>query len=347
METLVNTGEFGLIRLIRRLIKEEGTAGTGLVLGAGDDTAAMTPASGHDLLVTCDCMVEERHFLKEMSPYEIGRRAMAANISDIGAMGGTPRWALVSLGLEKDSSVQDVLEMYRGFLDQLNPMNAVIAGGNITRSKEGVFIDITLMGEVLRGRLVSRSGARPGDAVLVSGFPGQAATGLDLVLRGEDSKNSPEALTLIETYRNPTHRALEGQVIAETGLANAMIDISDGLMGDLGHICEESSVGAELHEEVLPVSDALRWAALRDDLDPQTLVTRPSDDYELIVICAPSNTEAIKQAVSRVSLVRMTRVGWITDDAGRLDLVREDGTRVSMEAGGWDHFQENAPKSRD
>ncbi|MFO7784519.1 MAG: thiamine-phosphate kinase [Thermodesulfobacteriota bacterium] len=339
METLSDAGEFGLIRGIRRLLKKAGATGTGVVLGVGDDTAAMTPTPGHDLLVTCDCMVEDRHFLKDvMSPYEIGRRAMAANISDIGAMGGIPRWALVSLGLENDSLVPDVLEMYRGFLDQLNPLNAIIAGGNITRSKAGTFIDITLMGEVARGRMVSRSGARPGDAVLVSGFPGQAAAGLDLLLHGEDTGNSSEAMNLMEAYRNPDHRVLEGQCMAGTGLANAMIDISDGLLADLGHICEESNVGAELHEEVFPVSDALRWDALRKDMDPPRLVTRASDDYELIVTCAPSNAEELKAAVARVSLVPMTRVGWITGAAGRMDLVRRDGTRDSVEGEGWDHF---------
>ncbi len=339
METVGDAGEFGLIRRIRRLIKEMGAAGTGLVLGAGDDTAAMTPTPGHDLLVTCDSMVEDRHFLKgRMSPREIGRRAMAANISDIGAMGGTPRWALVSLGLEKDFPVNDVLDMYRGFLDRLNPLNAVIAGGNITHLKEGSFIDITLVGEVLRGRMVSRSGALPGDAVLVSGFPGQSAAGLDLMLCGEDDEKFNEALLLMETYKNPRHRALEGQAIAETGLANSMIDISDGFLGDLGHICEESGVGAELHEESFPVSNALKWAALRKGLDPQKLVTRPSDDYELIVTCAPLNAEALKQAVARVSHVGITRVGWITDAAGRLDLVRKDGTRGFVEPEGWDHF---------
>lgn len=339
METLGDAGEFGLIRSIRRLLEKSGATGTGLVLGVGDDTAAMTPTPGHDLLATCDSMVEGRHFLKGvMSPYEIGRRAMAANISDVGAMGGIPRWALVSLGLEKDSPVRDVLEMYRGFLDQLNPINAVIAGGNITGSKEGVFIDITLMGEVARGRMLSRSGARPGDAILVSGFPGQAAAGLDLLFRGEDTGDSREALTLIEAYINPAHRALEGQCIAGTGLANAMIDISDGLLGDLGHICEESRVGAELHEEALPVSDALKWAAMEKGVETRGLITRGSDDYELILTCAPANAEALKSAVARVSLVPITRVGWITDAVGRLDLIRKDGTRDSLKPEGWNHF---------
>jgi thiamine-monophosphate kinase len=341
METLKDAGEFGLIRRIRELIGKDGAPGTGLVLGAGDDTAAVAPTPGHDVLLTCDCMVEGRHFLKScMSPYETGRRAMAANISDIGAMGGSPRWALVSLGLENETPVGDVMEMYRGFLDLLNPFNALIAGGNVTCSSDGVFIDITLVGEVPKGRMVGRSGARPGDAVLVTGFPGQAAAGLDLLLSGEAAGRSPEALALEASYKDPGHRALEGRLIAETGLASAMIDTSDGLTGDLGHICEESRAGAEIYEEDLPVSDALGWEGRRRGVDARALALRASDDYELIVTCQPSDIEALKEAVAGAGPVPVTRVGWITNSPGRLDLVRSDGTRMPLKTGGWDHFSE-------
>lgn len=340
METLSEAGEFGLIDHIRRFIRKRGVGGVGLVLGAGDDTAAVTPTPGYDLLITCDALVEGRHFLKNcMSPHEIGGRAMAANISDIGAMGGLPRWALISLGLKKESLVRDILDMYQGFLDQLNPFNAVIAGGNITRSDQGPFIDITLIGEVAKGRMVSRSGARQGDAILVTGFPGQAAEGLDLLLSGEEeAMNSSEALALVEAYKNPRHRAVEGRAIANTGLANSMIDISDGMLGDLGHICQESNVGAQLHEDALPVSEALRWAAARKGVAPLSMVTRESDDYELIITCPPARAEALAAAVARVSSVPITRVGWITDSTGKLDLILRDGARASLKAEGWDHF---------
>jgi len=341
METLAGVGEFGMIRRIRTLLEDHGGRDAGLIVGAGDDTAVMTPREGRDLLVTCDAMVEGRHFLREiMSSVQIGRRAMTMNISDIGAMGGSPRWALVSLGLEGEAAVEDVLDLYRGFLEALNPVGGVVAGGNITRSGGAAFIDVTLIGEVERGRMVRRSGARPGDAVMVTGWPGQAAAGLDLLMDAEYDGEAPEARSLIEAYRTPAHRALEGRAVADTGLANAMIDISDGLRGDLGHICEESGVGAELHEESLPVSASLRWAARRRELEPSSLVMGDSDDYELIVTCAPMHADAVKAAVARVSDVPVIRIGWITDAAGRLDLVRVDGTRSVLEARGWDHFSE-------
>jgi len=346
METLAHVGEFGMIRRIRTLLQERGCRDADLIVGAGDDTAAMTPRRGHDLLVTCDVMVEGRHFLREiMNPVQVGRRAMTMNISDIGAMGGTPRWALVSLGLEGDAAMEEVLELYMGFLEALNPLGAVIAGGNISRSGGPAFIDVTLIGEVERDRMVRRSGARPGDAILVSGWPGQAAAGLDILTGTANEEDAPEARHLIEAYRSPAHRALEGGAVAGTGLANAMIDISDGLPGDLAHICEESGVGAELHEEALPVSASLRWAARRRELDPSSLVMRDSDDYELIVTCAPMHAEALKAAVARVSDVPLTRIGWITDVVDRLDLVRGDGARSALKPRGWDHFSE--PGKRD
>jgi thiamine-monophosphate kinase len=341
MDTLASVGEFGMIRRIRMLLEAQGRRDADLIIGAGDDTAAMAPRPGHDLLVTCDVMVEGRHYLREaMHPIQVGRRAMVMNISDIGAMGGTARWALVSLGLEPDAVADEVLDTYRGFLEELNPLGAVIAGGNITRSGNGEFIDITLIGEVERGRMVRRSGARPGDAILVSGWPGQAAAGLELLLNGGDAGESPEALSLIEAYRTPTHRVREGLAIAGTGLANAMIDTSDGLLGDLGHICEESEVGALLYEDALPVSPPLRWAARRREMDPAGLVTRDSDDYELIVTCAPMHADALRAAVARVSSVPVTRIGWVTDAAGRLELVRADGKHEAHELRGWDHFSE-------
>ncbi len=337
-ETLAHVGEFGLIRRIRDLLKARGAAGTGLIFGAGDDTAAMTPRPGHDILATCDAMVEGRHFVRSfMSPREIGRRAMAVNVSDIAAMGGFPRWALVSLGLDANVPVKEVLETYEGILDQLNPLNAVVAGGNITRCDGGSFIDITLIGEVETGRMVKRAGARPGDAILVTGYPGQAAAGLGSLVE-EPSPSAPEALPLIRAYRTPTPRIPEGQAIAATGLANAMIDTSDGFLGDLAHVCEESGTGVEIMEDALPVSGPLTWYAGRKGVNPQDLVLGESDDYELIFTCAPMHVEALKSAIARVSDLPVSNVGWMTDEPGRFQLTRLGGGKEDLKPKGWDHF---------
>ena len=257
-EKIGDVGEFGLIRRIKDLLEREGVKSERVSLGIGDDTASFLPRPGYELLVTCDSMVEDRHYLSRyITPFDLGRRAMTSNISDIGAMGGKPLYALISLGLKAEMLVQDVEEMYRGFLAELNPFGASIIGGNLTRSGNGMFIDITLIGEVQEGRGVRRSGAREGDAILVTGHPGQAAAGLQLLLHSPDDA----ALLrhpLVKIYNTPSHRAQLGEAIAQTGYATAMIDTSDGFLGDLGHICEESGVGAEILNEKIPSAKAFK-----------------------------------------------------------------------------------------
>ena len=189
-ETLADIGEFGLIHRIDKLLRKEGVHTPGVTLGIGDDAASFRPHSGYELLLTCDCMVEGRHYLLEhINPLDLGRRAMALNISDIGAMGGRPLYALVSLGLRANTLAADVEAMYRGFVAELNPFGASIIGGNLTKSGDGVFIDITLIGEVEEGKIVRRSTAQVGDAILVTGYPGQASAGLHMLLHAK----SPES----------------------------------------------------------------------------------------------------------------------------------------------------------
>ena len=343
-ERASDIGEFGLIRRINELVKQEGIRSERVTLGIGDDTAAFLPRSGYELLITCDCIVEGRHYLPEdIRPLDLGRRAMVVNISDIGAMGGKPLYALISLGLKAETSVQDVEEIYRGFLLELNPFNASIIGGNITKSGNGMFIDITLIGEVEQGKAVLRSGARPGDVILVTGYPGQSAAGLHLLLheRGDSKiKEHP----LVRIYNTPSHRAQLGEAIAQTGCVSALIDTSDGFLGDLGHICEESRVGAELTKEKFPLSEHLREAALRLGRDPYDFFLGDSDDYELIITCRPEDVPRIRSTVSRCCPVLVSEVGRITGKAGEIFLLLPDGTKHPVKPSGWDHFQESERK---
>ncbi|HUL20300.1 MAG TPA: thiamine-phosphate kinase [Thermodesulfobacteriota bacterium] len=338
-ERVTDIGEFGLIRRIGDLVNREGVRSERVTLGIGDDTASFVPRPGYELLVTCDCVVEGRHYLPgKISPLDLGRRAMTLNISDIGAMGGRPLYALISLGLKGDILVQDVEEMYRGFLAELNPFGASIIGGNLTKSGNGMFIDITLIGEVEQGRGVRRSGARPGDVILVTGYPGQAAAGLQLLLRGADDPNILEH-PLVKIFNTPSHRARVGETIAKTGLATAMIDTSDGFLGDLGHICEESGVGAELSKEKLPLSDDLREAALRLHRDPYDLFLGDSDDYELVITCRPQDMAPLRSILVQSCPVLLTEVGRITDAASEITLLLSDGGRRPVQRSGWDHFR--------
>jgi thiamine-monophosphate kinase len=340
-ELLADIGEFGLIERIDELLRRESVQTPGLTLGIGDDTASFLPHAGYEVLVTCDCMVEGRHYLPQhITPLELGRRAMVLNISDIGAMGGKPLYALVSLGLRADTPVSDVVAMYRGFVAELNPFGASIIGGNLTKSGDSPFIDITLIGEVEHGKTVRRSTAKVGDAILVTGYPGQSAAGLQLLLQVERMEGLHDH-PLVRAYNTPSHRAREGRAIAQSGCVTAMIDTSDGFLGDLGHICKESAVGAELIRENLPISEDLRQAAQKLGQDPYDLVLKDSDDYELIITCSPDHVDQIYSAVSSLSDVPVTEVGRITDVARQITLILSDGTQRGIKPAGWDHFTES------
>ena len=335
-------GEFGIIKLIHSLIEQQNVLlSKNVTLGIGDDAAAFRPKAGLETLVTCDSVVEGRHYLARfISPFEVGRRAMALNISDIGAMGGKPTYALVSLGLRPDTPVADIVAIYRGFFEELSPLDACIIGGNVTRTDGPLFVDITLMGEVETDKMMRRSGARPGDSVLVTGYPGQASAGLQLLLKEPSISKRGKENPLIKAYILPSHRALEGQAVAGTGLATAMIDTSDGLLGDLGHICEQSRTGVLLDLNKLPISPHLKEAALRLGLDPIQLALGQSDDYELIITCPQTAVEQIRWAISQVSNVIVTQIGQITEHAHGFRLLWPDGALEEVRPAGWDHFSE-------
>ena len=337
-ETLAEIGEFGLIDRIDKIVRRQGIQTAALNLGIGDDCASFRPRAGFEVLVTCDCIVEGRHYLPDhITPLDLGRRSMTLNISDIGAMGGTPLYALVSLGLRSETPVTYVEALYHGFLEELNPLGAVIIGGNVTKSQGGIFIDITLIGEVEKDMMVRRSTAQAGDSILVTGYPGMSAAGLLLLCQtpsGKDLRDNP----LVRAYNTPCHRAREGQAIARSGYATAMIDTSDGLLGDLGHVCQESGVGAVLFQKNLPVNEALQQIAPTLGKDPYELILGDSDDYELMITCPPGHVDRIRSAVSSISDVPVSEVGCITDATGGVKLMLPDETQREIVPSGWDHF---------
>jgi thiamine-monophosphate kinase len=227
--------------------------------------------------------------------------------------------------------------MYRGFIAELNPIEASIIGGNVTKSESVTFVDITLIGEVEQGKMLRRSSAKVGEAILITGYPGQAAAGLYLLLNAQAAEDLSEH-PLVRIYNTPSHRAREGRAIAQSGYASAMIDTSDGFLGDLGHICKESGVGARLILKELPISELLRQAAVQMGRDPFDLVLGESDDYELIITCPVERVEGIRSAVGAVSGVPVTEVGRITEATEGIVLLQPDGSERAVTPAGWDHF---------
>jgi thiamine-monophosphate kinase len=329
-------GEFGLIERIRRGLPRPGAD---VVVGLGDDVAVLRTGGEQWLLATCDSQVEGSHFLRDkITPYQLGRRAVAINLSDVAAKGGSPCHLLVSLSLPQDTAVEWVDELYRGLQDEASRFGVEIVGGNLTRSPLVLMVDVFLLGQVEPDHLLLRSGARPGDQVLVTGTLGDAAAGLALLLDPSLTVDEDHARRVTAAHLTPSPRVREGQAIARLRAATAMMDISDGLASDVGHLCDESGVGVRLWAARLPISPAARAVAQAAGRAPCHLALFGGEDYELLLTAPPEQVEALAAAVRQATETPLTVVGEIVPAAEGRVVILPEGRAVPLEAGGWDHF---------
>jgi thiamine-monophosphate kinase len=331
--TVASLGERGLIE---RLAAIFGTDGPGVVRGIGDDTAAIAVTPGSLLLATTDAAVEGTHFSRATTtPGWLGRRIIAVNVSDIASMGGAPRWILVSLSLPGATSLAFVEELAVGMRDEASRYGAVIVGGNLARSGERIVADVTLLGEVASAQVVYRNGARPGDRILVTGTLGDSAAGLAILL-GEVPGSQPGAAFLVDRHRLPTPRVAAGRAIAESRLATAMIDVSDGLATDLRHLAEESQVGALVDAARVPLSPALVETAGAAQRNPLDWALRGGEDYELL-LTAPATAVAELTARVQATGVSLIDIGAVTAERA-VELVEPDGQHRPLGEALWEHF---------
>ena len=331
-------GEFGLIDRIQRALP---TPGKDVLIGIGDDVAVLRATDDRVWLATCDVQMEGAHFLRDaIAPRDLGRKALAINLSDIAATGGAPRFALVSLGLPKDLDVEFIDGLYAGLRAEAESFGVDIVGGNISRSRLGVFIDIFLLGDAPQKNVLLRSGAHVGDKILVTGTLGDAAAGVALLL--DAALTTTDAYAVIARVRRdtPTPRVREGQLIGAAHAATAMIDISDGLASDLGHICERSNVGARVLAEKLPVAEANRGLAQNARGNEWQFALFGGEDYELLFTAPATQTDALATQITRETGTRVSIVGEILPVSEGRQLVLPDGRVVPLEARGWDHFKE-------
>jgi thiamine-monophosphate kinase len=324
---LRSLGEFGLIERIAGQVADL----PGVVRGIGDDAAALTPSPGQLQLVTSDMLLEGVHFDLSYTPPELlGRKSLAANLSDIAAMGGRPRWFLLSLGLPADMSLEFMDAFVGGMLGLAGEHGVQLVGGDTCASRGGLVISVTLLGEQTAGSVVCRSGARPGDLICVTGTLGDAALGL-LELRA-GRRDGPA----VGRHLDPAPRCREGLLLAEAGLPTAMIDVSDGLMGDLGHILESSRVGARIDTGRLPCSHYFLEAAAGLTAEPADLVLSGGEDYELLFTVPPGKMEHLPSALSGTG-TQVTVVGEVTEVRG-LQLLAPDGSVSMPRHHGFRHF---------
>ena len=330
-------GEFGLIERIRAALPQPGT---GVIMGIGDDVAVLEGSPQSVWLATCDVQVEGAHFLRDaISPRSLGRKSLAINLSDIASAGGTPRYALVSLGLPGGLEAGFIDELYAGLREGGIEFGVDIVGGNISRCRLGIFIDVFLLGETTRENVVLRSGAAVGDLIMVTGSVGDAAAGVALLLDSGLTANAAYTATALTRRDCPTPRVREGKLIGSLRQASAMIDVSDGIAGDLHHICEKSGVSVRVLAAQLPVSPDNRALARAARGDEWHFALHGGEDYELLFTAPPGRAKRLAQRITAETGTPVSIIGEILVGGEPPELVLPDGTVRPLEESGWDHFK--------
>jgi len=330
MKTLRGLGEFALIERLTRKIKPS----EAVTLGIGDDAAAVSVPPGHLLLSTIDSQVEGVHFEWPLTtPENLGHKLAAINLSDIAAMGGTPLYGLVNLALPPDLPINRVQEFYKGLLRQLSAYNTEIVGGNVSASPNFVS-GLTLLGKILPKNMKKRNGARPGDFICVTGSLGKGAAGLALARESDSLKKENQAI--LKFWQTPRARVRAGQILGNLPDVHAMIDISDGLAGDLAHICKASHVGAIVEETALPVDKSIQALAIRLKKSVLNWILHGGEDYELLFTVPEEALSEVRVRLNAV--VSVSVVGKITDKPGELVLQKRNRIVEKIEPNAWDHF---------
>jgi thiamine-monophosphate kinase len=329
--------EFQFIAGLRARARD---ANNDLIVGIGDDAAILRPSPDRELLITTDLLIEDIHFKFEYTPLSLlGHKALAVNLSDIAAMGGRPRFFLLSLARPRNLSDDQLDALMNGMLKLAQAHNTILIGGDTCAAPDRLFINITVIGECARGQAIARNGAKPGDRIYVSGQLGGSALGLQMLRAGQRldaiSNEATDAGALndylaknpaLRAHLAPQPRIALGAAIGDRLLATAMIDISDGLSSDLGHICAESGAGAQVHADAIPISDG---ATLDQALNG-------GEDYELLFTVSPQRIDEMAELCQQFSDINIACIGEIGKEKD-LRLITSRGEQPLLPKG-YDHF---------
>jgi len=328
-------GEFELIRLLTSdSVYDERT-----IVGVGDDCSVYEITKGNYILSTCDMLVEDVHFSRKWaSGFFIGCKSIASSLSDIAAMGGKPLFALTSIALPSATPVEFAQDVYIGIRSICRDYHVAVLGGDTVRSPDKVVIDIAMIGECPHGKYILRSGAKAGDAIVVTGALGDSAAGLEL-LNGNISECDTERRShLVEAHLAPEPRSREGLFLAQHFELHSMIDVSDGLAGDLRHICEMSGVGARIWSDKIPLSQSLEQMCRAAAFDPLQFALSGGEDYELLFTLDPNELDRLRKQWYDEFDVPLSHIGEIDGAAGVIRLVSADNQERPLTALSFDHF---------
>jgi len=328
-------GEFGLINLLAEMVNgsqdKQFSSWQQLIIGIGDDAAAWHGDVSIQL-ATIDSLIQDVHFSLGVTSWkDLGWKAMAANLSDIAAMGGIPKYALVSLALPGYTEVDDVAALYQGMIELAQQFEVAIVGGDVNRASL-VVITVTILGSIGNrdSRILTRSAAVPGEQIAVTGYLGTAAAGLEMLTK--ELQFAPEAAAcLARGFQRPFPRIAEGRLLIKQGVKTA-IDISDGLISDLRHVCEASQVSARIEVDCVPIEPEVRANFGDKSLE---LALAGGEDYELLFTGSPEVVAQVKEAAS----CPITVIGEIVaGKRGEVTLVDRQGNPFHLDKTGWEHF---------
>ncbi len=310
-----------------------------LLAGIGDDCAVFRPKAGEDWLVTTDMLIEHVHFDSRWhSPYLLGRKSFAVNISDIAAMAGMPRFSLLAIGLPASSDAGWMEQYMEGAVSILDEFGCGLIGGDTVSSSQ-LTISITVLGTVRQGMAIGRDGARPGDSVYVSGPLGSAAAGLSICRNDELSVADTQQCRwreLIRRHLDPSPRVELASHLGASGLVTAMQDISDGIATDLSHICAASGVAATLAAESVPAHPELAAFCRERALEPLDFQLRGGEDYELVFTVRSGDEEQLERELARLNAGPIFRIGSIEEGQG-VHLLTPAGERLEISYQGYEH----------
>ena len=336
---LSHIGEFQLIQSIARGFS---SGGPSPLIGIGDDAAILPhPASAH-LVISTDLLVEDIHFSRgTASLYDIGYKAAVANLSDIAAMGATPTYILVAVALPSPMNYHDWKELYRGLSVPCKAHGVQLVGGDTSASRSSLFLAITILGQVKPNHGLTRGGAKEGDVIYVSGTLGNSKAGLAcLTYQASHGKISPlrqPMKFLVGRHLRPTPRIALGRLLSSHRFASAALDLSDGLSGDLRHLCRQSRVGALIQESSLPLSSHLIAYASQMNVDPVPWALHGGEEYELLFTVPPKYQRRLEHTVGQLR-IPVTAIGVITPHRSGLRITQQDGTIQKLIPQSYAHF---------
>ncbi len=337
MNDLKKLGEFGFIRKIQKQMKARSPH---VLTGIGDDCAILSPSGKNQFAVTTDALLEGVHFnLSWTSANALGEKAIAVNVSDISAMGGKPTAALISLGIPSNLPLKFLQQFYKGLDSACKQYNIELCGGDTVASKKHFFINIVLLGETNAQRTFYRSGAKAGDLIFVTGTLGDSALGLKL-LKSRRKKwiaKERDLNFLKKRHLQPTARLKESRILTLSSLKiTSMIDVSDGLLQDLQHICQSSNVGAIIDPQTIPQSKPFQRVSTANRLSTRELTFYGGEDYELLFTLNPQNAKSVKNLLQEI---KASLIGEISPTPNSV-FIKEKGGKLKpvKKLKGYQHF---------